>query len=195
MKYYRIHNPKVEQAITDFNDGKISEVELCSIIYQCHPYKWEHVVRWASESIDEGDLHDVLTVTEEDIWNHLSEKYGEDYLSRFKKPKTEVYMRLPFCLYIHATVLKDVVTVAEDDPHLGHTSYLDYTEPRRVEEQVYYNYYDTRQEALAKWDEKYSQYVEEILTSGHHDGFPAYTVTMKITRGEQVIKSEQFRVG
>lgn len=194
MKYYRIHNPRVEQAITNFNNGKIDELELCSIIYRCHPHKWEHVVRWATESIDEGDLHDVLTVTEEEIWNYLSEKYGENYISRFKKPKTEVYMRLPFRLYIHATVLKDVVTVAEDDPHLGHTSYLDYIEPRRVKEQVYYNYYDTRQEALAKWKEKYSQYVEEILDSGYYNCFPVYNVTMTIVRGENIIKCEQYNI-
>lgn len=194
MKYYRIQNPRVEKAITDFNDGKIDEIELCSIIYICHPYRWEHVVRWASESIDEGDLHDVLTVTEKEIWNHLAEKYGDEYLSRFKKPKIDVYTRLPFRLYIHVTMLKDVPTVDEDDPHLGHTSYLDYIKPKCVEEQIYYNYYDTRQEVLAKWDEKYSQYVKDILASRYYDGFPVYNVTMKIMRGDEVLKFKQYNI-
>lgn len=78
QKYYRINHPMVERAITDFNDGKIDAVELCSIIYQCHPYKWEHVIRWATESIDEGDWHDVLSVSKKDIEKHLIVKFIEN---------------------------------------------------------------------------------------------------------------------
>lgn len=195
MKYSRIYDPKVDRAIKAFNDGKINEVQLCSIIYRCHPLKWAHVVSWARKSLTERGWRDVTKVTEEDIYDYLSEKCGDAYLSRLKKSLTGININLPYRLCIHASIIKDVCTVDEDDPHLAPGDFIYYFEPRRVEEEIYNKYCDTWQEALAKWEEKYFQYVEEILTSGYtNDGYPVYTVTMEITRGEKILKSKQFKV-
>ena len=67
MEYYRITHSMVERAITLYNSGKMNEVELCATVKMCHPFKYKYVIGWATESVLEENIVDILDVTEREM--------------------------------------------------------------------------------------------------------------------------------
>lgn len=65
--YYRITHPIVERAITLYNQGKIDSVALCATIKVCHPFKYQYVIGWVTESVPEECVPDILMVEEKEI--------------------------------------------------------------------------------------------------------------------------------
>lgn len=67
MSYYRIDHPVVSRAITLYNQGKIDSIALCATIKVCHPFKYQYVIGWATESVPKECVPDILMVTEEEM--------------------------------------------------------------------------------------------------------------------------------
>lgn len=96
--------------------------------------------------------------------------------------------RAPYELYIYAEFTKEIVEPLEGHHDPWHSYY------KRVNEQIYYNWYNSKEEALAKFDEKTEQYVKPILESKYYHCWPAHSVTIKLIKGSNIIREEHYEV-
>lgn len=127
-------------------------------------------------------------------WHSMSEEEQIEWLlDQHDKHEQEVKRReaekgIPYELYIHAEFTQEIVEYLKDH----HDPFHHYH--KRVSKQIYYNWYDYKEEALAKFDEKIEQYIKPILENKYYDCWPAHNVTIKLIKGSDIIKEEHYEV-
>lgn len=127
-------------------------------------------------------------------WYNLSEEEQLEYLvdqhAKYEQEKAKRIAEesIPFELKIYATFTKEIIEPLKDH----HARWHHYN--KKVNEQIYYNWYNSKEEALAKFEEKMEQYVNPTLNSKYYDCWPIHNVTIKLMKGTYVVKSQEFKI-
>lgn len=95
------------------------------------------------------------------------------YERRYTIPTKELP---PYELSIYATIQKD--------PTIDEVT----------TERIYYNWYDTFEEAIDKFNQKKEWDVNEIINTKHFDWYPASKVSIQLICGNSIIKEEVYNI-
>lgn len=117
------------------------------------------------------------------------DKYEKNQEAKRRRDEEEA---LPYELYIYVDHLMEVPMWYPDE-YTGELKIYD-TKNERMQSQAYYNWYNLKEEALAKFDEKMELKVKPILKDKYYDCYPAYSVTIKLTKGTNIIKEEHYEI-
>lgn len=127
-------------------------------------------------------------------WCSMSEEEQiEWFLDQHDQHEQEAKRRekdrcIPYELFIYVKFTEEIVEYLKDHHNPWHSYH------KIVNKQIYYNWFDSKEEALAKFDEKIEQYVKPILESKYYHCWPSHNITIKLTKGSNIIKEEYYEI-